>query len=220
MSELSRQVELGQKATDTDYLDFQRTVNANVKSGARTRQSILLRKLFQREPSFFTALKHTASLAEGMNSTIASRGGLIRDLIATINERYAAKNGNDLFKATNKTATALNSLSAPVKSLDEYKSLIDNLYFIFRESIGQRLGGQVPPTFVDVNDLRTILRHDVDHGKGAKAAAKRQYLGAVFQKYSGAPSPDAIAPVAFPLVQANILASLESDLRALAASLV
>jgi len=38
---LSRQVELGHEATDSDYLTFQRTVNANVKSGAKTRQQIL-----------------------------------------------------------------------------------------------------------------------------------------------------------------------------------
>ena len=39
--ELSKQVELGQKATDQDYIAFQKTVNANVKSGARTRHEIL-----------------------------------------------------------------------------------------------------------------------------------------------------------------------------------
>lgn len=43
MAELSRQVELGQEATDADYISFQRTVNANVRSGARTRQEQALR---------------------------------------------------------------------------------------------------------------------------------------------------------------------------------
>lgn len=47
LSELSKQVELGQAATDHDYVAFQRTINANVKTGPKTRNEILLRKLFQ-----------------------------------------------------------------------------------------------------------------------------------------------------------------------------
>jgi len=218
--ELNRQVELGQKATDPDYLDFQRTVNANVKSGARTRQTTLLRKLFQKNPEFFTALSQSADLTEGTNGSIAKRAESIRDLISAANERYAGKNGRDLFKPTNRTATALAALGTPVTSLDEYKEFIDSLYFIFREGVGQRLEGEPPPSFADANDLRTMLQHDVDHGKGSKAAAKRKHLAAVFSKYSGAPSPDAIDPAAFPLAQSNILAALESDLQALAKSLI
>jgi hypothetical protein len=52
LEELTDQVELGRQASDTDYIDFQRTVNANVKSGARIRQSVLLRKLLAHDPSF------------------------------------------------------------------------------------------------------------------------------------------------------------------------
>ena len=46
LKELKTQVELGQAATDYDYIRFQRTVNANVKAGPRIRQEILLRKAF------------------------------------------------------------------------------------------------------------------------------------------------------------------------------
>lgn len=38
-NELADQVELGQEATDSDYLAYQRTVNANIKSGPRIRRS-------------------------------------------------------------------------------------------------------------------------------------------------------------------------------------
>lgn len=220
LAELNRQVELGQKAADPDYLDFQRTVNANVKSGARTRQTILLRKLFQKHAEFFTALSQSAGLADSINASIAKRAESIRELISAANERYAAKNGKDLFKPTNRTATALASLGTPVTSLDEYKRFIDNLYFVFREGVGQRLDGELPKSFVDANDLRTMLQHDVDHGKGSHAAARRKHLAAAFSKYSGAPSPDAIDPAAFPLVQSNILTALESDVQALARSLL
>jgi hypothetical protein len=41
---------MGQLATDSDYVTFQRSVNANVKGGARTRQEIMLRRLFRIAP--------------------------------------------------------------------------------------------------------------------------------------------------------------------------
>ena len=46
LKESSVQVELGQEATDSDFIEFHRSINANVKSAARTRHTILLRKLF------------------------------------------------------------------------------------------------------------------------------------------------------------------------------
>jgi Protein of unknown function DUF262 len=49
-TELGRQIEMGQAASDSDYLTFQRSVNANVKGGAKTRHEILLRKLFRLSP--------------------------------------------------------------------------------------------------------------------------------------------------------------------------
>jgi hypothetical protein len=219
LTELSKQVELGQKATDPAFLEFQRTVNANVKTGARTRQTILLRKLFQKEPAFFTALSHSAALADGVNVSINASANAIRASISSCNERYAATHGKDLFKPTNKTTTALIAIGTPITSLQEYKALAEHLYFIFREGIGQRLDGNLPPSFVEVNDLRTMLQHDVDHGKGAKAAAKRKQLGAVFAKFAGTSSPDAVDPATFPLVQANILTALASDLSGLGKSL-
>lgn len=219
LGELSRQVELGQKATDPDYMAFQRTVNANVKGGARARQTIFLRKLFQRHPSFFSALDQCTEISEGITAGIKTLSKSIRDLIAACNERYAAKNGVDLFKPTNRTATALAGFGTPVTSLDEYKTFIDDLYFVIREGVGQRLEGNLPESFIHVNELRTMLRHDLDHGKPNKAAAKRKRLASIFSKYSGAPSPDGVDPAQFTLVQANILGAVSTDLNALAKSL-
>lgn len=220
LAELSRQVELGQKATDPDYLLFQRTVNANVKSGARVRQTIFLRKLFQKHPELFTALSQSEGFAVGITKDIAQRADSVRAIIASVNERYAAKNGRDLFKPTNKTASTLAGLGRQVTTLDEYKAFVEGMYFVFREGVGQRLEERTPNSFADVNDLRTMLQHDVDHGKGTKAAAKRKHLASVFSKYSGAPSPDSVDPAAFPLIQANILAGVEADLQMLAKSLL
>ncbi len=217
--ELGRQVELGQLATDADYLEFQRTVNANVKTGARTRQAILLRKLFEKNPTFFNVLSQSSSVVDGLRQTISIRSQSIRDLIAAANERYAGQYGKDLFKPTNKTAQAQVSLGTSATSFEAYQGFIDDLYFIFREGVGQRLDGNVPLSFSDVNELRTMLRHDVDHGKGAKASAKRRQLAATFSKYAGSPSPEALDPNTFPLVQANLLSAIDADLRSLAKSL-
>ena len=104
-----------------------------------------------------------------------------------------------------------------VKSLEEYKTLIDDLYFLFRESVGPRLESDWPVSFVDVNQLRTDLRYDVDHGKPGKARAKRRKLGGVFAKYAGNGTPETMEPAKFPLVQSNILGTIEGDLWALLA---
>jgi len=216
LAELSRQVELGQRATDQDYLAFQRTVNANVRSGPRARQEILLRKLFKCQPSFFSVVSKSRTLSEGVEADVAKMSKEIRETIRITNDRYAAKNGKDLFKPTNKTVSALNNISETIHDLDGYKSLIEDLYFLFRESTGQRLEGSIPESFVDVNDLRTLNEHDVDHGKASKAGAKRKKLSSVFSKYSGSPTPDALDPSMFPVVQANILGALVTDLRQLA----
>ena len=109
----------------------------------------------------------------------------------------------------------MGALGKPIKSFDDYKNFVDHAYFLFRESLGERLAGKMPKSFQDVNDLRTMLQHDVDHGKAAEVAKKRKKLAHTFKSYSGAGSPDAVAPADFTLVQVNILGALLSDLNVL-----
>lgn len=213
-AELQRQVELGPAATDHDYIAFQRTVNANTRSGARQRHEILLRKLFSRYPEFYSQMSKSKELEAGVATDVAHHAKQTRELIRDINDRYSATYGTDLFKLTNKTVDALTGLDRGIGSTDEYREWVDSLYFLFRESVGQRLDGNWPETFTDVNDLRTAQQHDVDHGKGA--AAKRKKLSAVFAKYSGSPTAESLAPELFPLTQSNILGALVSDLQTLA----
>ena len=163
-------------------------------------------------------MSQSGELVVGINFSVRRISDSIRDIIATTNERYAASHGKDLFKATNKSTKAINAIGKPITYLDSYKNFISNLFFVFRESIGQRLVDQLPPSFAEVTDLRTMMQHDVDHGKAGKAASKRKKLARVFSKYSGVSSPDAVDPAQFPLVQANILGALETDLHALAKS--
>lgn len=216
LSELTRQVELGQQATDPDYVVFQRTINANIRSGARTRNDILLRKLFQYKPGFFSDFSQSSTLSSGISAQIEASVKEISVSISNANEKYAAVHGKDLFKPTNKSMKALTTaLDAKVSSFNDYKTFVENLYFLFRESIGQRLDGILPPSFRDVNSLRTLNEHDVDHGKPSKASKKRKELADTFSVYAGDRSPESLDPGRFLVVQSNVLAALEADLRRL-----
>jgi len=106
-SELGRQIEMGQAASDSDYLTFQRSVNANVKGGARTRHEILLRKLFRLSPLIADVFDPSIVAESDVSGRVASLGDSIHQLIDQLNKKYAANEGEDLFKATNKTAQAL-----------------------------------------------------------------------------------------------------------------
>jgi len=213
MAELAEQVELGQSATDSDYLMFQRSVNANVRGAARTRQEIMLRKLFRVAPKLAEIFDPSMIAESGVSGRVGTLGESIAELVGQLNGMHAAKKGEDLFKATTKTAQAFLNIRKPIKDRQSYGALIDDLYFLFRESAGTRLGETWPHSFSHVNDLRTDLRHDVDHGDASKVRAKRRKAGTTFTLYAGAGTPDTIEPARFPLIQSNILGAIESDLR-------
>lgn len=215
MSELAEQVELAQAATDSDYVTFQRSVNANVKGGARTRQEIMLRKLFRIAPDLSSVFDPSVIAESGVSARVGALGDSVSQLVGQINGKYAAKTGEDLFKATNKTAQALVRIGRPLKNFESYQAFVDDLYFLFHESAGNRLDGARPASFTHVNDLRTDLRHDVDHGDAGKVRAKRRKAGTTFALYGGAGTPDTTEPIRFALIQANILGAIEGDLRAL-----
>lgn len=210
--ELTHQIELGTKATDKDYLEFQRTISANLRTGPSARHEILLRKLLVFDPGFVSFLSPDSVLAGKVNVDASRLADSIAALIEKINERYSAEEGKDLFKATNKTTGAIQRLGKPVTGFDSYKSFVDDLYFLFREGPGQRLAGKEPESFVDVNWLRTALQHDVDHGKPKDVTAKKKLLGDTFKKYGGLSAPSSLPPEHFPVVQTSILRALETDL--------
>ncbi len=213
VDELATQVELGHAATDYDYIRFQRTVNANVKAGAKLRQEIMMRKAFMFDASLAAAFDPSVIIASGVSGRVKELGESITEGIGRLNAAYGAKHGEDLFKMTNKSAQALSKIGKPAKDFAGYKSLVDELYFVFREAIGQRLNGKLPQSFVDVNTLRTDLQHDVDHGENKKVKAKKKKIGTTFQKFSGALSPQVLDADRFVLVQANLLSALELDLK-------
>ena len=212
---LTKQVELGKSATDADYLKFQRSISANVKSGASTRQEILMRKLLQSDPILASLFGPTAIAESGIDSSIRALADSISRLIGTSNSAFSSQHGEDLFKATNKTVQALKKIGEPINNLTTYKLLIDDLYFLFKESIGQRLDGNVPQSFIDVNALRTDIEHDVDHGDKSRVRSKRKKIGETFAKYSGVTSPQTLGPEMFPVFQLQLLSKLEEDINSI-----
>ena len=213
LAELTRQVELGPAATDYDYIRFQKSINANVKAGARIRHEILLRKAFMHDSALADAFDPSALTSSGITGRVRELGENIASQITQLNAAYAATHGQDLFKATNKTTSALMNIGKPIKDVQGYSQLLSDLYFLFRESAGDRLGSNVPLAFGDVNTLRTDLQHDVDHGEKKKVIKKRLKIGSTFQKYSGVKTPELLDPARFVLVQANLLSALELDLK-------
>ncbi len=209
---LSTQVEMGQAATDYDYIRFQRSINANVKAGARIRQEVLLRKAFLFDSKIAEAFSPAAIAASGVKQRVTELAQDVAAKIGRINSAYAHIHGEDLFKATNKTTQALARIAMPIADLGSYTTLIDDLYFLFRESLGQRLADRMPTSFSDVNTLRTDLQHDVDHGEAKKVKAKQKKIGETFEKYSGVKSPQLLDQERFVLVQANLLSALDLDL--------
>lgn len=218
LNQLAHQVELGQDATDKDFIQFQKTVNANVRSGPRTRQSILLRKLLVHDPTFADLFGLDSIAGCGLNEEIGRLAKVIGSAVTGLNHHYSAIHGNDLIKMTNRTTEALLRLGTPISDLEEYKQLIDDLYFLFDEGPASRLQ-EKPRSFTDIKQLRTDLRHDLDHGKPGKVAKKRKNIGTVFSQYAGSPSPQTVAPERFPAIQGSILRRVSSDLEDLRHSL-
>ena len=214
VSGLANEVEKGQAATDSDFISFQKSVNANVKTGPVVRDKVLLRKLFQFDPAFLGFADADAAAAADFTGEIAEVAKEIRSSITTVNNVYSAKHGSDLFKATNKTATAQAEMGEPIESYDSYKKLVENLYFLFWEGPGSKLPNK-PDSFKDVNTLRTEEEHDLDHGKASNLKSKKLKHGEVFKKYSGLTSPVIAAPAQFPLLQLALLRAIRSDMKAL-----
>ena len=168
------------------------------------------------DPGFAEFLDPAMIVETGVSGRIPADAAEISDLIASKNEQYSATQGQDLLKATNKTAKSQANLGRIIGDYGEYKNFVDDLYFLFHESVGKRLEGRMPLSFKDVSTLRTDLRHDVDHGENSKVKGKKRKTGKTFQKYAGAPSPEGLDPGRFVVVQANLLGAIVRDLRQLA----
>jgi hypothetical protein len=220
MRELQTEVEKGHQATDRDLFEFQSTISANLKSGPEVRHKILLKRLLLTDASFDEVFDPQTVTESGIAADLKQVADSIRDSIYALNKGHEARYGRDLFKPTNETNQALAVLGKPAASLQDYGDLIDALYCLLYEGSGngERLGSPLPEAIGDVRDLRTQVRHDVNHGETAKAKAKMKKLGTVFSRYATVSSPELLRPEDFRLVQARILRGVDATLRSLQAS--
>lgn len=211
VAELASEVELGRSATDADYLTFQKSVNANVKAGSVVRHQVLLRKLFAHMPDVMDISGAIASDAAGFAVEIDALAERVQHLVKDINDAYSSINGKDLFKPTNKTISSLSSMRKFPKSYEDFKSFIEDMYFLLWEGSAGK-SEERPKSFIEINILRTEMEHDVDHGGAGKFAKKKIDHANVFEKYSGVKAPSLAAPERFPLAKLSILREIEKDL--------
>ncbi len=208
---LSDQIELGQDATDDDYIAYQRTVNANVKSGALSRHQILLRKLLIFDPAFTDNFAGIEISGSHIEASIKDAAKDLRELIVDLNEAHAAKTGIDLFKITTKVTKSLNSSTDVANSTEKFSDLISGLYFVFKESIGKKLP-KVPSSFVDVSDMRIALQHDLDQEGPSASAKKKIKHGTIFMKYLGVGTPSLADANRLAIGQLKLLLRLRDDM--------
>ena len=211
-TELTKEIEKGAKATDKDMINFQQSLRGNIKDAPFVRQTILMRKFIAAYPEFALELDPTHSIKSSIVSNIEELAKEVKGFITIINEHFNAKTGIDFFKTSTKTFKAANNLENPIKSYDDYKSFISDLYFLFWEGPSSKLTFTTPTSFKEINCLRTELQHDLDHGKPSKSSKKKKEAGQVFNKYSGFVNPKTIEPEMFQVFQLNILQQLNIDL--------
>lgn len=170
-----------------------------------------MRKLFQFDPSFIEGFSADVLVSSGIESAIQGAQKQIITLIESINSLHSSKSGKDLFKPTAKTASAQQQLGEVAREFDQYKKLIEGLYFLVWEGPSSSLADK-PESFKKVNTLRTELQHDVDHGGSGKFSQKKKAAAQAFQSLSGANSPETAPPERFPIVQLALLNEVRADL--------
>jgi hypothetical protein len=218
--ELAKEVEKGAKSSEREFLEYQQAISYGSTGGdsIRKRFSILTRRMATFDPAFAPLLKAKALHADDSNqAALDAEAESISKLLYAVNEKYAATHGEDLFKLTNASTAALMQLPKIVSDLKGYGSLVDAMYKLVYEGSGacSRLPSPPPEFSMDVKQLRTGVRHDVDHGGKQKASAKRKEIGSIFEKYSGKKTPGQCSTEDFSVVQIRLLRAARAMLMTL-----
>jgi hypothetical protein len=188
-TKLSAEVEKGNKSTDKELLRYQQAITSGSTGGdsIKERINILTKALSTFSPKYSKLLGAYSDARQEAVQNITELATAIQQLIYEVNSGYAAKHGMDLFKLTNESAAALHTFSIPCHDSKQFGAFIDALYFLVYEGSGScnRLPSPPPEFAMDVKFLRTLIRHDVDHGSETETAKKRVRNASVFEKYSG-----------------------------------
>jgi len=214
--DLRSEVEKGKLATDNDLIAYQQAISYGTadRESIEKRNEILVKKLILFDPSYAQFFLKTGSTEKSVEKQIQFLATCVGDLVYKCNEVYRSKNGEDLFKATNETAKGLRLIERTLKDQESYGQFIDALYKIIYEGSGSgaRLGSTLPDVVRDIVALRTVLRHDMDHGKKSKIRAKEKRLTKTVMKYSGKSSIQLLGKEDFLALQLGILDGLKNYL--------
>ena len=215
-AQLASEVEKGVRATDRELLRYQTAITSGSTSGdsVRARIDILTKRLATHHPRFARLIGAYQAAADEVTRNLAEQSAAARDLLYSINRKYSAVQGEDLFKMTTETSAALTTIGEPCRDITQYGKLIDALYFLIYEGTGacKRLPTPPPEFTMNVKFLRTAVRHDVDHGSESEVQKKRLRVGEVFERYSGKKSPEECGPEEFLGTQTRILEALHDFL--------
>lgn len=206
---LSNEIEKGVGGLNQELLRYQQAITSGSTGGPsiKTRINILSKRLAVYSPTFACLLSAYNEVSGEANLNISELATKIGELIYSVNEKYAARTGADLFKLTNKSTVSLSAIAIPCLDVGQYGKFVDSLYFLIYEGSGScnRLPSPVPVAAMNVKSLRTLLRHDLDHGKPSAIAKKRAHNAGVFHKYSGKRTLEECGPEDLVSTQIKIL---------------
>jgi hypothetical protein len=118
---------------------------------------------------------------------------------------------------TTETLKTTKTLSVACHDIEQYGKFIDSLYFLIYEGSGacSRLPSPPPEFVIDIKILRTMLRHDEDHGNKKEIEKKRKRNAEVFKRYSSKKTPAECGPQDFLATQLSVLSALKTFLETL-----
>ena len=99
---------MAQGATDYDFIRFQKSINANVKGGARVRQEIMLRKALMNNSVLADAFDSSAVISSGVQGRVKELAENISTHISRIND-VILDDGDDLFESDEQNCTGPNT---------------------------------------------------------------------------------------------------------------
>ena len=166
--QLAVEVEKGVKAVDRELLRYQHAITSGSTGGdsVKTRIEVLTKRIGTYHHRFAKLLGSYQNATDEAVKNLLEISAASRDCVYSVNRKYAAAKGEDLFKMTTETSAGAVLLGEPCRDTTQYGKFIDALYFIVYEGsgAGKRLPTPIPEFTMDVKFLRTAIRHDVDHG--------------------------------------------------------
>lgn len=214
--QLAAEVEKGVKATDRELIRYQNAITSGSTGGdsIRARIEILTKRLATHDPLFSRLLGAYHEAGDALTRNLSELCATCRNTVYSVNRKYSAAHGEDLFKMTTDSSAALTTIGVPCRDLAQYGKFVDALYVLIYEGSGActRITSPPPRFAMDVKFLRTAIRHDVDHGDGAEVRKKRLRASEVFARYSGKKSPEECGPDEILLAQTRILEAMHTFL--------